>query len=141
MVMEQVEALTDLSSLSKVDLFALLGRTEELCRRLKAERKRRRTECESETRNETDLGAVGVEKPGPPGTWPIMHFKNGQRVSITWFMGTLKDAILERNKLMVNGGDFRVGIEKEEIWRSKRDWRHPDAISPQRSRIALAPGD
>jgi hypothetical protein len=67
-----------------------------------------------------------------------MHFKNGQRVSITWFMGTLKDAYIERNKLMANGGDFRVGIRKEDFWfwRHKHDhWRHPDAISGQRSRI------
>jgi hypothetical protein len=69
----------------------------------------------------TDLGVVGVEKPGPTGTWPIMHFKNGQRVSITWFMGTLKDAYIERNKLMANGGDFRVGIRKEDFWKHKHD--------------------
>jgi hypothetical protein len=50
----------------------------------------------------------GVEKPGFPGTWPIMQLKNGQRVSITWwFMGTLKDGYIERNRLMVNGTPVR----------------------------------
>jgi hypothetical protein len=122
--LEQIEALTDLSSLSKVELYNLLGRTEELRRRLTAESKRRRTENESEARNTANHGAVGVAKPGLTGTWPIMHFKNGQRVSITWFIGTLKDAFIERNRLMAKGGDFRVGIRKEDI-----------AISGERTRI------
>jgi hypothetical protein len=134
--LEQIEALTDLSSLSKVELYNLLGRTEELRRRLTAESKRRRTENESEAGNTANHGAVEVAKPGLTGTWPIMHFKNGQRVSITWFIGTLKDAFIERNRLMAKGGDFRVGIRKEDIGKSKEDqWRHPDAIRGERSRI------
>jgi hypothetical protein len=125
---EQIEALTDLRGLSRVDLFNLLGRAEQLHRRLAAERKRRQTASTSSTRNTTDHDAVRVEDPAVTGTWPIMHFRNGQRVSITWFIGTLKDAFMERNRLMANGGDFRVGIRKEDFRRHKHDhWCHPDA--------------
>jgi hypothetical protein len=136
MELEQIEALTDLRTLSRVDLYNLLGRAEQLRRRLTAESKRRRTENESVARNTADHGAVEVAKPGLTGTWPIMHFKNGQRVSISWFVGTLKDAFIERNRLMAKGGDFRVGVRKEDIWKSKQDhWRHPGATSGERSRI------
>jgi hypothetical protein len=80
--------------------------------------------------------AVEVVTPGLTGTWPIMHFKDGHRVSITWFKGTLKDAYIKRNGLMANGGDFRVGTRKEDLWRYKQDrCRHPEATSSQRSRI------
>jgi hypothetical protein len=134
--LQQIEALTDLSTLSRVDLYNLLGRTEQLRRRLTAESKRRRTEKESEARNTANHSAVEVAKPGLTGTWPIMHFKNGQRISITWFIGTLKDAFIERNRLMVEGGDFRVGIRKEDIGKSKEDhWRHPDATSSERQSV------
>jgi hypothetical protein len=137
MELEQIEALTDLSRLSKVDLFNLLGRAEQLHRRLAAERERRQTESTSSTRDTTDHGAVGVVTPELTGTWPIMHFKDGQRVSITWFKGTLKDAYIKRSGLMSNGGDFRIGIRKEEFWRHEHDrWRHPDATCGQRSRIS-----
>jgi hypothetical protein len=137
--LEQIEALADLSTLSRIDLYNLLGRPEQLHVRLKAERKRRKTESDCKTSNTTDHGAVGVTKSGLSGTWPIMHFKNGQRVSITWFMGTLKNAFIERNRLMANGGDFRVGIRKEDFWRPERDdWRHPGTISGQRGRISKA---
>jgi hypothetical protein len=138
MELEQIEALTDLSWLSKVELFNLLGRAEELHRRLTAERKRRQTESESKTRNTTDHGDVGAEKPGLTGTWPIMHFKNGQRVSITWFVGTLKDACIERNRLMASGDDFRVGIRKEDFLRYKHDHRgHPDPTPDRSTRLNM----
>jgi hypothetical protein len=136
MKLELIEEGADLSRLSRVDLFNLLGRVEQLHRRLKAERKRRQTESKRKTRNTADHGAVGVEKPGPTGTWPIMQFKNGQRVSITWFIGTLKDAYIERNRLIANGGDFKVGIRKEDLSSYKHDHRRrPDAISGQHGRI------
>jgi hypothetical protein len=133
---DQIEALTDLSGLSRADLFNLLGRAEQLHRRLAAERKRRQTESAISTRDTTDHDAVEVVTPGLTGTWPIMHFKDGHRVSITWFKGTLKDAYIKRNGLMANGGDFRVGTRKEDLWRYKQDrCRHPEATSSQRSRI------
>jgi hypothetical protein len=133
---EQIEAVIDLSSLSKVELYDLLGRAEQLHRKLTAERNRRQTESTSSTRDTRDHVAVGVVTPGLIGRWPIMHFKDGQRVSITWFRGTLKDAYIKRNSLMANGGDFRVGTRKEDLWRYKHDQcRHPDATSGQRSRI------
>ena len=57
-----------------------------------------------------------------------MQFENGQRVSIKWFIGTLKDAYVERNELMANGGDFRVGVRKEDLWMHKHEHRrHPGA--------------
>jgi hypothetical protein len=116
MGLEQIEGITDLSWLSRVDLLNLLGRAEQLHKRLMAEMKKRQTESKGKTRNTTDHGAVGVEKPGLTGTWPIMHFKNGQRGSITWFKGTLRDAYIEKNRLTANGGDFRVGARKEDYW-------------------------
>jgi hypothetical protein len=125
MELEQIEVLADLSMLSRIDLYNLLGRAEQLHKRLKVERKRRKTESDCKTSNTTDHGAVGVTKSGLSGTWPIMHFKNGQRVSITWFKGTVKDAYIERNRLMANGGDFRVGIRKEDFW-------SPGAINGER---------
>jgi hypothetical protein len=98
---DQIEALTDLSGLSRVDLFNLLGRAEQLHRRFVSEWKRRHTESTSSTRDITDHGGVGVVTPGLTGTWPIMHFQDGQRVSITWFKGTLRDAYIKRNGLMI----------------------------------------
>jgi hypothetical protein len=137
MKLEQIEEVTDLSRLSRVDLFNLLGRVEQLHRRLRAERKRRQTESKRKTGIKTDHGTVGVEKPGLTGTWPIMQFENGQRVSIKWFIGTLKDAYVERNRLMANGGDFKVGIRKENFSSYKYDHRRrPDAISGQQPHIA-----
>jgi hypothetical protein len=133
---EQIEALTDLRGLSRVDLFNLLGRAEQLHRRLAAERKRRQTENQCEKCNTSEHGAVGVATPGLTGTWPIMHFKDGRRVSITWFKGTLKEAYTKRNGLMANGGDFRVGIRKEDFWKHEHDrWHHPEGTSGRRSRI------
>jgi hypothetical protein len=136
MELEQIEAVIDLSSLSKVELYDLLGRAEQLHRKLTAERKRRQTESTISTRDTTDHDAVEVVTPGLTGTWPIMHFKDGHRVSITWFKGTLKDAYIKRNGLMANGGDFRVGTRKEDLWRYKQDQCcHPEATSGLRSRI------
>jgi hypothetical protein len=127
---EQIEAVIDLSSLSKAELYDLLGRAEQLHRRLAAEKKVRHTENKSKSCSTTDQGAVDVVAPGPTGTWPIMHFKDGERVSITWFKGTLKDAYVKRNELMANGGDFRVGVRKEDFWMHKHEQRrHPGATS------------
>lgn len=117
MELGQIEVLSDLSRLSRVDLFNLLGRAEQLNRRLTAERRRRTVETKSKTGKATDHGEVAVEKLVPCGTWPIMQFKNGQRIAITWFVGPLKNACAERNRLMSDGGDFKIGIRKE-------DWKH-----------------
>jgi hypothetical protein len=145
MELGQLEALTDLSWLSKVELFNLLGRAEQLHKRLTAERKRRQTASESKKHNTTHHGVVGVEKPELTGTWPIMHFKNGQRVSITWFMGTLKDAYIERNRLMASGDDFRVGIRKEDFLRYKYDHRSDStpggSITSNITRSSISPAE
>jgi hypothetical protein len=61
MKLEQIEAVIDLSSLSKVELYDLLGRAEQLHRKLAAERKRRQTESTSSTRDTMDHSAIGVE--------------------------------------------------------------------------------
>lgn len=65
MELEQIEALPDLSWPSPVDLFNLLGRTEQLHNRLTAEMKKRQKESTSKTRDSTDHGAVGVRSPDP----------------------------------------------------------------------------
>ena len=49
MELEEIEALSNLSALSRVDLFNLLGRVEQLNRRLGAERKRRKIDIDNKT--------------------------------------------------------------------------------------------
>jgi hypothetical protein len=117
MELEEIEALSNLSVLSRVDLFNLLGRVEQLNRRLRAERKRRKIDIDNKAPKTRPLNNVRADKLGLTGTWPIMQFKNGRRASVTWFIGTLKNACIERKRLMLEAADFKIGIRKE-------DWQH-----------------
>lgn len=64
MELEEIEALSNLSVLSRVDLFNLLGRVEQLNRRLRAERKRRKIDIDNKTPKTKPLNHVRADVGG-----------------------------------------------------------------------------
>ncbi len=68
MELEEIEAISDLSGLSRVDLFNLLGRAEQLNRRLTAERRRRKIETDDKPLTTKPHNDVTLDKLGLTGT-------------------------------------------------------------------------